>query len=58
MKKKAPRRRAPISLRVSGTDAALLAEAAAIARVPRHRLIKETVLSMAKTLVETAATGR
>ena len=58
MKKQTKKRRAPLSLRVSGSDAALLSEAAAIARVPRHRLIKEAVLGMARTLVETATTGR
>ena len=45
------KRRAPISLRVSGADAALLSEAAGIARVPRHRLIKEAAMGMARTLL-------
>jgi uncharacterized protein (DUF1778 family) len=48
------KRRAPISLRVSGSDAALLSEAAALACVPRHRLIREAAMGMARTLLATA----
>lgn len=52
------KRRAPISLRVSGADAAMLSEAAALACVPRHRLIREAAMGMARTLLETAPTRR
>ena len=55
--KKKNKRRAPLSLRVSGQDAALLSEAALVARVPRHRLIREAALGMAKTILETAPGG-
>lgn len=58
MKKQTKKRRAPLSLRVSGADAALLAEAAAVARVSRHGLIKRAALGLAQTLLETAPASR
>ena len=55
---KKAKRRAPLSIRTTGAEAAMLSEAAAVARVSRHQLVRQAVLGMARMLLETAPTGR
>jgi uncharacterized protein (DUF1778 family) len=53
---KKTKRRAPLSIRTTGAEAAMLSEAAAVARVSRHQLVRQAALGMARTLLETAPT--
>jgi hypothetical protein len=39
---------------MTGAEAALLSEAAGVARVSRHQLVRQAALGMARTLLETA----
>jgi len=58
MTPKKTKRRAPLSIRTTGLEAALLSEAAAIAHVSRHQLVRQAALGMARTLLETAPMSR